>query len=321
MAHADPVVSVHNLRKSYGSVTALDGVTFEIERGETFALLGPNGAGKSTTIEILEGYRDRSGGEARVLGIDPQKGGVAWKARLGIVLQSTGETGSATVREQLSHFAGYYPNPRSVDEVIAAVGLEGQENKRIRALSGGQRRRVDVALGVIGRPELLFLDEPTTGFDPEARQNFWQLIRELKREGTTILLTTHYLDEAAQLGDRAAVIAGGTVIAQGRMDEIGGPDALTPVVRWRDSSGTKRTERTSSPAAFVAQLQAQLGCEPDALEIIRPSLEDIYLDLVGAYENPSVENGAPEIVGAPDEPRHAESTRVVTSPSEETSRS
>ncbi|MBC7518229.1 MAG: ABC transporter ATP-binding protein [Microbacteriaceae bacterium] len=294
MAHADPVVSVRNLQKSYGSVTALTGVTFEIQRGETFALLGPNGAGKSTTIEILEGYRDRTGGDARVLGIDPQKGGVAWKARLGIVLQSTGEIGNATVREQLSHFACYYPNPRSVEEVIAAVSLDGHESKRIRALLGGQRRRVDVALGIIGRPELLFLDEPTTGFDPEARQNFWQLIRELKREGTTILLITHYLDEAAQLGDRAAVISGGTVIAQGRIDEIGGPDALTPVVRWRDDSGTKRSERAAEPAAFVAELHARVGREPDALEIIRPSLEDIYLDLVGAHENRAQGNSARE---------------------------
>src|SRR3954470_820271 len=225
MTTSAPVVSVRDLRKTYGAFTALGGVSFDIERGETFALLGPNGAGKSTTIEILEGYRDRSSGEARVLGVDPAKGGLDWKARLGIVLQSTGESGNVTVREQLTHFARFYPNPRDVDEVISAVGLEDKASSLIRKLSGGQRRRVDVALGIIGRPELLFLDEPTTGFDPEARRQFWTLIRLLKSEGTTILLTTHYLDEAAQLSDRAGVIAGGRLIDIGTIDEIGGADA------------------------------------------------------------------------------------------------
>ncbi|MDO9396156.1 MAG: ABC transporter ATP-binding protein, partial [Herbiconiux sp.] len=203
-----PAVRVQGLRKHYGSFTAVDDVSFEIEQGETFALLGPNGAGKSTTVEILEGYRDRSGGEVSVLGVDPRHGGLDWKARIGIVLQQSGESGNVTVREQLAHFASLYPNPRGVDEVLAATGLEQKATARIKSLSGGQRRRVDVALGVIGRPELLFLDEPTTGFDPEARRQFWELIRSLSREGTTILLTTHYLDEAAQLSDRAAVIAG-----------------------------------------------------------------------------------------------------------------
>ncbi|CAN5480832.1 ABC transporter ATP-binding protein [soil metagenome] len=271
------VVSVRDLRKSYGGFTALDGVSFDIERGETFALLGPNGAGKSTTIEILEGYRDRSGGEATVLGVDPGKGGLDWKARLGIVLQSTGESGAVTVREQLTHFAGYYPNPRNVDEVIAAVGLEDKQKTLIRKLSGGQRRRVDVALGIIGRPELLFLDEPTTGFDPEARRQFWQLIRQLKDEGTTILLTTHYLDEAAQLGDRAGIIAGGKLIDIGRIDEIGGAEARVPVVRWTEN-GHPREERTITTAATVMRLG-----EVDDLQVIRPSLEDIYLELVREY--------------------------------------
>jgi len=278
MTATDPIVSVRDLRKSYGSVTALDGVSFDIERGETFALLGPNGAGKSTTIEILEGYRDRSGGEARVLGTDPSKGGLAWKARLGIVLQSSGESGAVTVREQLSHFASFYPHPRSVDETIAAVGLESKAKTLIRNLSGGQRRRVDVALGVIGRPELLFLDEPTTGFDPEARHQFWHLVRSLKSEGTTILLTTHYLDEAAQLSDRAGIIAGGTLIDIGAIDEIGGADARTPVVRWFE--GSPREQRTTEPGAFVASLQSRLGTEVPGLEVIRPSLEDVYLGLV-----------------------------------------
>ncbi len=277
MTTTDPVVRVRDLRKSYGSFTAVDGISFDIERGETFALLGPNGAGKSTTIEILEGYRDRSGGEASVLGTDPGRGGLDWKARLGIVLQSTGESGNVTVREQLSHFAGFYPNPRSVEETIAAVGLESKATTLIRKLSGGQQRRVDVALGIIGNPELLFLDEPTTGFDPEARRQFWGLIRSLKDDGTTILLTTHYLDEAAQLGDRAGIIAGGRLIDIGRIDEIGGADARIPLVRWREN-GQLKEQRTTTPAALVAKLG-----EKDALEIIRPSLEDIYIDLVGRH--------------------------------------
>ncbi len=276
MTTTDPVVSVRDLRKSYGSFTALHGVDFDIHRGETFALLGPNGAGKSTTIEILEGYRDRSGGEARVLGVDPQHGGLDWKAKLGIVLQSSGESGNVTVREQLRHFASFYPNPRDVEETIAAVGLEAKAGTLIRKLSGGQRRRVDVALGVIGRPELLFLDEPTTGFDPEARHQFWDLIRSLKAEGTTILLTTHYLDEAAQLGDRAGVIAGGRLVAIGAIDELGGAEARVPIVRWRDAEG-RHEERTTTPGAVVARLG-----EPEGLEVIRPSLEDVYLGLVSA---------------------------------------
>lgn len=281
MTTTDPAVSVRDLRKNYGHFTALDGVSFDIQRGETFALLGPNGAGKSTTIEILEGYRDRSSGEAVVLGSDPQRGSLAWKARLGIVLQNTGESDNVTVREQLTHFAGFYPNPRPVDEVIAAVGLESKDKTLIRKLSGGQRRRVDVALGIIGRPELLFLDEPTTGFDPKARRDFWDVIRSLKSEGTTILLTTHYLDEAAQLGDRAGVIVGGKLIDIGHIDEIGGADARMPVVRWREG-GIIREERTTEPASVVAKLVAAHGGEPDAVEIVRPSLEDVYLKLIAA---------------------------------------
>lgn len=283
--HRDSVVRVRGLVKRYGELRAVDDVSFDIHQGETFALLGPNGAGKSTTIEILEGYRNRTGGEVSVLGTDPARGGLDWKARLGIVLQSTGETGNATVLEQLRHFAGFYPHPRDVDEVIAAVGLQAKAKTRISKLSGGQRRRVDVALGIIGRPELLFLDEPTTGFDPESRRDFWQLIRQLKAEGTTILLTTHYLDEAAQLSDRAGVIAGGRLIEIGAIDEIGGADARIPVVRWRDASGTLRSERSERPAATVAAIVAQQGGEPRELEVIRPSLEDVYLDLVRAHDS------------------------------------
>ena len=281
MATQEIHVSADNVRKQYGKFTALDGVSFEIPRGETFALLGPNGAGKSTMIEILEGYRDRTSGDARVLGVDPAHGGLDWKARLGIVLQSSGESGNVTVREQLAHFAAFYPNPRDVDATIAAVGLTAQAKTRIKALSGGQRRRVDVALGVIGRPELLFLDEPTTGFDPEARREFWDLILELKNEGTTIILTTHYLDEAAQLGDRAGIIAAGKLLTIGRINEIGGAEARVPIVRWRDANGAQEV-RTTHPAELVADIYARVGAEPDGLEVIRPSLEDIYLSLVGA---------------------------------------
>ena len=281
---ADAAVRIRGLRKDYAELAAVDGIDLDIARGETFALLGPNGAGKSTTVEILEGYRLRTAGEVDVLGVDPAHGGLDWKARLGIVLQSSTEPGTATVREQLAHFAGFYPNPRDVDEVIAAVGLEAKARTRLSKLSGGQRRRVDVALGIIGRPELLFLDEPTTGFDPEARRDFWQLIRALKAEGTTILLTTHYLDEAAQLGDRAGVIVGGRLIDVGRIGELGGADARVPIVRWRDAAGTMREERTERPAELVASLVAGHGGEPDLLEVIRPSLEDIYLRLVHAAE-------------------------------------
>ena len=280
MTSSDSVVEVHGLRKVYrGGFEAVRGIDFTIQRGETFALLGPNGAGKSTTIEILEGYRDRSGGTVSVLGIDPHHGGLGWKAQLGIVLQSSGDHGSATVREQLTHFAGFYPNPRKVDEVIAAVGLEQKATTRIRKLSGGQRRRVDVALGIIGNPELLFLDEPTTGFDPEARRQFWELIHGLQREGTSILLTTHYLDEAAQLSDRAGIIADGRLVALGTIDGLGGAEARIPVVRWIEN-GTAHEQRTDRPGELIARLTAD--GEPVRLEVIRPTLEDIYLTLIHA---------------------------------------
>ena len=277
---SENVVEVENLRKTYkGGLEALRGVSFDIRRGETFALLGPNGAGKSTVIEILEGYRDRTSGDVRVLGVDPHRGGLDWKARLGIVLQNTGEAPTASVRELLAHFASFYPRPRDVDEVIASVGLSEKAKVSVRKLSGGQRRRVDVALGIVGRPELLFLDEPTTGFDPEVRRQFWDLIRDLQREGTTILLTTHYLDEAAELAERAAIIVGGEMASVGRIDELGGPDARVPLVRWREG-GETREQRTQDPGAVVAQLYARLG-EPERLEVVRPSLEDVYLSFLG----------------------------------------
>ncbi len=293
-----PIIEVRELRKQYGDFTAVDGVSFDIHPGETFALLGPNGAGKSTTIEILEGYRHRTGGEASVLGVDPAKGGLDWKARLGIVLQSSAEAANVTVREQLTQFARYYADPLDVDEVIEAVGLTSKAGTRIGKLSGGQRRRVDVALGVVGRPALLFLDEPTTGFDPEARRQFWELIRSLKRDGTTILLTTHYLDEAAQLADRVAVIAAGRLVEIGAVDEIGGAEARIPVVRWRDEHGLHE-ERTEAPAARVADLTETLGGEPRDLEVIRPSLEDIYLGLVHAADA-AASSATPSAAPSPD---------------------
>ncbi|GAA1517359.1 ABC-2 type transport system ATP-binding protein [Agromyces terreus] len=273
-------VRIRGLRKVYGGVVAVDGIDLDIRRGETFALLGPNGAGKSTTVEILEGYRSRTAGEVDVLGVDPAHGGRDWKARLGIVLQTGGETGLLTVREVLKHFARLYPDPRDVDDVIAAVGLEAKANMRVSKLSGGQQRRVDVALGIVGRPELLFLDEPTTGFDPEARRQFWGLIRSLKAEGTTIVLTTHYLDEAAQLADRAGVIAGGRLVDVGGIHEIGGAEARVPVVRWNDAEGRPHEVRTHEPGRVVASMVGALGGEPRALEVIRPTLEDVYLGLV-----------------------------------------
>jgi ABC-2 type transport system ATP-binding protein len=275
-----PVVEVVDLAKRYGERTALAGVSFTIERGETFALLGPNGAGKSTTIEILEGYRRRSGGEARVLGADPGTAGLDWKARIGVVLQSSTEAGTATTRELLAHVASFFPDPRPVDETLEAVGLTDDAGTRIRALSGGRRRRLDVALGIVGRPELLFLDEPTTGFDPEARRRFWLLIEQLKAEGTTILLTTHYLDEAAALADRVAVIAAGRLLDIGTVASIGPAEARVPLVRWRDVDGAHEV-RTEEPATVVAGLVHAMGREPDDVEIRRPSLEEIYLRLIG----------------------------------------
>jgi ABC-2 type transport system ATP-binding protein len=276
-----PAVQVRNLQKTYDGRAVVDDVSFDIERGETFALLGPNGAGKSTTVEILEGYRRRSGGDVSVLGVDPEHGGLEWKSRLGIVLQTCGQSGLLTVREQLRQFAGFYPDARDVDEVLSAVGLEAKAKMRTSKLSGGQQRRVDVAMGIIGRPEVLFLDEPTTGFDPEARREFWDLIRGLKAEGTTILLTTHYLDEAAQLADRVAVIADGRLQAVGPVETFGGTEARVPVVRWYEQ-GVQRQQRATAPLALVGELSARLGHEPDGLEIVRPSLEDIYLELVAS---------------------------------------
>jgi ABC-2 type transport system ATP-binding protein len=278
MQQASAVVA-DGLTKRYGTRTVVDHVSFEIAAGETFALLGPNGAGKSTTVEMLEGFRVPTSGTARVLDVDPQHGDRDWRSRIGVVLQSSGQAGALTVREMLTHLARIFPSSRDVDETIAAVGLAEHAGRRIGKLSGGQQRRVDVALGIIGRPEVLFLDEPTTGFDPQARRTFWELIRAVAADGTTILLTTHYLEEAEQLADRAGIIADGRLLALDRVDRIGGAEARTPVVRWSDASG-RHEVRTREPASVVRSLAG----EPADLEVIRPSLEDVYLGLIGSIE-------------------------------------
>ncbi len=276
-------IEVVGLRKSYGPVHAVQGIDLSIASGEIFALLGPNGAGKTTTVEILEGFRGRDAGEVSVLGFDPRNEGHAareWRNRIGIVLQSTSDSGDLTVIETIEHFSGYYSNPRKVDEVIHAVGLDEKAGSLIRKLSGGQRRRLDVALGIIGNPELLFLDEPTTGFDPEARRAFWALIQKLRGNGTTILLTTHYLDEAEALADRVGVINNGQILEIATPTELGGRSTAQALVTWRDGSAVK-SENTNNPTALVARLTSQFNGEIPELTVTRPSLEDIYLKMIG----------------------------------------
>jgi ABC-2 type transport system ATP-binding protein len=274
----DSVVRVRGLTKSYADHVAVAGIDLDIAAGEIFALLGPNGAGKTTTVEILEGFRERDGGEVSVLGHDPAHRDRGWRSRLGVVLQSTGETGELTVSELVRHFAGFYPRPRDPDAVIEMVGLTAKRGARAGSLSGGQRRRLDVALGIVGDPELLFLDEPTTGFDPQARRSFWELLRTLRAGGTTMILTTHYLDEAEHLADRVAVIAAGRLLDVDTVERLGGEGRRTPYVRWREG-GTLREERTDDPTGAVVSLARRLGQVPD-LEVRRPSLEDVYLAMI-----------------------------------------
>ena len=271
-------IETRNLRKRYGHDTAVDGIDLSVERGEVFALLGPNGAGKTTTVELLAGHRTRDGGEVRVLGADPETAGRGWRARIGVVLQEASDLSELTVAESLRHFAGYYPRPRTPESVIDLVGLTGKANSRVHTLSGGQRRRLDVALGIIGSPELVFLDEPTTGFDPQARRQFWQLVTALAGDGTTILLTTHYLDEAEALADRVAVIVNGHIVAADTPAGLGGRAHAQATVRWTDLDG-RHEVRTATPGATVAKLTA--AGEPAELVVSRPSLEDVYLDLIG----------------------------------------
>jgi len=276
----DVAIAVRGLRKAYGDVTAVAGLDLTVRRGEIFALLGPNGAGKTTTVEILEGHRQRDAGEVFVLGQDPARPDPAWRARVGIVLQGTGEFEELRVHEVVAHFARFYPNAADPDEVIDRVGLSAKRRALTHTLSGGQRRRLDVALGIIGRPELLFLDEPTTGFDPEARRDFWELVRALAADGTTILLTTHYLQEAEQLADRVGVIAGGRMVTVAPPSELGGRAEQEATVSWLGPDGP-RSVRTATPTQLVATLQAEFGGEVPQLTVTRPTLEDVYLSLIG----------------------------------------
>lgn len=275
-------ISIRGLVKGYDDKRAVDGLDLDIETGEVFSLLGPNGAGKTTTVEILEGFRTRDAGEVSVLGEDPHKADRLWRNRIGIVLQTSSGLDLLTPREILASTARAYANPRTVAEVIDAVGLEEKADVRITGLSGGQRRRLDVGLGIIGRPELLFLDEPTTGFDPQARRDFWELIRSLASEGTTILLTTHYLDEAEQLADRVGVIAAGQLLALDTPANLGGRASEEATVSWSEA-GERCTLRTATPTLEVTRLATRLGGEVPELIVSRPSLEDTYLSLIAPH--------------------------------------
>ena len=277
---------VRDLRKSYGSVEAVRGLSFEVERGEVFGLLGPNGAGKTTTVEILEGYREPTAGDVSVLGFDPADGDVEMKQRIGVVLQTMGFYPNATVRESVEHVGGFYPWPRDARETIALVGLDGSEDKRARHLSGGQRRRLDLALALVGDPELVFLDEPTTGFDPAARRTAWTVIRTLKELGKTVMLTTHYLDEAQELADRVAIVKDGVIIAQGPPADLSPGHATYRVVY---ETGGRRVElETDDPTELLHRLTSealQRGERLENLSVTRPTLEDVYLELTAEEES------------------------------------
>ena len=274
-------IAVRGLRKSYGDLEAVRGVDFEIEQGEVFGLLGPNGAGKTTTVEILEGYRKRDAGEVSVLGHDPQSPGPDFRQRIGVVLQQSELWPNITVRETHWIFAGYYERPRDVDEVIELVGLAEKRDARVKTLSGGQRRRLDLGVALVGDPDLVFLDEPTTGFDPAARRAAWEMIRSLRSLGKTVLLTTHYLDEAEQLADRVAVLRSGRIVRVGTPRELtsGGPEVE---IRYR-RNGEELVVRTAEPTRVLHELTSAAvarGEELERLEVRRPTLEDVYLALV-----------------------------------------
>jgi ABC-2 type transport system ATP-binding protein len=279
-------IAVRDLRRSYGALEAVRGISFEVARGEVFGLLGPNGAGKTTTVEILEGYRRRDAGEVEVLGVDPATAGGDWREQIGVVLQSSAMYETLTVAEMLGVFAGYYEQPRPLDEVVALVGLEEQRDTRVRRLSGGQRRRLDLGLALVGDPELIFLDEPTTGFDPAARRRAWETIRGLRSLGKTILLTTHYLDEAEQLADRVAVLRKGEIVASGAPAELTGAARQTEI-RYRDN-GREVVLHTDEPTKLLHELTEQAldqGRELDGLVVRRPTLEDVYLSLTEEAES------------------------------------
>jgi ABC-2 type transport system ATP-binding protein len=278
---SDPVISIKDLRMSYGSTEAVRGIDLEVERGEVFAFLGPNGAGKTTTVEILEGYRRRSGGEVSVLGEDPQRAGREWRERIGIVLQSGRLDPYLTVRESIDLYAGYFRAPLLTEDVIALIGLEDKADERASRLSGGQQRRLDVGMALVGDPELLFLDEPTTGFDPSARRQAWEVIAGLRDLGKTVFLTTHYMDEAQRLADRVTIIAAGQIVAQGTPEDLGERDAGETTIRYR-AQGQEVVLRTKTPVQTLHELTSKAladGEELEGLEVTRPSLEDVYLEL------------------------------------------
>jgi ABC-2 type transport system ATP-binding protein len=278
---AEPVIRVRGLTMSYGDIDVLHGVDLDLHRGEVLALLGPNGAGKTTTVEILEGFRRRSAGDVSVLGTDPERGGDAWRARIGLVLQSWRDHRRWRVAELLTHFATYYADARDPAELLDLVGLTEQAGRQVERLSGGQRRRLDVALGIVGRPELLFLDEPTTGFDPEARHEFHLLVERLARdEHVTVLLTTHDLGEAERLADRIAMLVGGRIRACGTPEELARRAAAQAEVRWTAADGTPRRERTSDPSQLVWDLHRDATGPIAGLEVRRPTLEDTYLHML-----------------------------------------
>jgi len=277
----DPVISIRGLRKSYGDFEAVRGIDLEVHAGEVFAFLGPNGAGKTTTVEILEGYRKRSGGEVSVLGEDPERAGRAWRERIGIVLQSCRLDPYLTVRESIELYAGYYSAPRSVAETIELVGLAGKADVRTGGLSGGQQRRLDVGMALVGDPELLFLDEPTTGFDPSARRQAWETIAGLRDLGKTVFLTTHYMDEAQRLADRVTILARGQIVAAGTPDDLGDRESLPTTISYR-LNGEQVSVETATPVADLHELTGRAvaqGLELEGLEVTRPNLEDVYLSL------------------------------------------
>jgi ABC-2 type transport system ATP-binding protein len=283
------VIEVRNLHKRYGLLDAVDEIDLSIEKGEIFAILGPNGAGKTTTVEILEGFRTRDSGEVRVLDFDPQfkgKGAREFRDRIGVVLQSTSDAGDLTVYETIHHFSGYYSNPRDPREVVESIGLDEKKRALVHTLSGGQRRRLDVGLGIIGNPELLFLDEPTTGFDPEARRDFWELIRGLRDLGTTIVLTTHYLEEAEALADRVAVINRGKIIEIDTPANLGNRSTSLARVQW-ESAGKMKEQFTDQPTAIIADLMKEFDDEIPKLSVSRATLEDVYLQMISDSDGES----------------------------------